>query len=251
MIILCDGPTAHVKPIQVAATLIQIMVVTGHASEAASNHRPDMQRPSSILVSYSNDTMDRRETMQRVRTCLIAAAAAATLMLSGPLAAQAPSAKPDEHTGHHPQGTAPPPAPAKGPGMGMMGGQPGMMHDMMMQSMSAAHLPHMMLHHTEGYLAFLRTELQITAEQASLWTTFADAARQAVKKLRDQAPTAGRPGPAPAWPDRLADQEKKLSVQLDALRTVRPAASALYAGLTPEQRKKADELTSAGMGMRM
>lgn len=185
---------------------------------------------------------------------LAAAIAAATLTLALIAPAHAQAGKPDAHGGHHPPGATAPgahPGPGPAPGMGMPGGQPGMMsmmHGMMPGMMQRGGLSPMMLHHTEGTLAFLKAELQITAAQEAPWAAFADAARAAVKKMparpaRTEAPSS--------WPERLAEGEKALTAQLDVLKTLQPAVAALYAGLTPEQKKKADELTAGPMGMRM
>ncbi len=145
----------------------------------------------------------------------------------------------------------------------------------MMAKMMAQHGSMMMMRdHTEGYLAFLKTEFQITDAQNASWTAFADAARSHAKKAREAMPPMGgmmampatpgaAPTPAPAtmpgmaamqasWPDKLAAGEKALTAQLDALKTMRPVATALYAVLTPGQKKKADELMPAPMmGMPM
>jgi hypothetical protein len=107
----------------------------------------------------------------------------------------------------------------------------------------------MFLHHTEGALAFLKAELKILPTQDALWTTFADAVRTALKKVPAHAPA--RPDPSTTWPDRLAAREKALEAQIDVLRALRPAVATLYAGLTPEQRKMAEELAGGGPGMRM
>lgn len=141
----------------------------------------------------------------------------------------------------------------------------------MMSKMMANHSNMMMLHHPEGYLAFLKAELQITDAQSSAWTGYADAVRSVAKKTREATPgmtpmagmaarpgAAATPGTAPmaamaamqaSWPDKLAASEKALTAQLDALKTMQPAVVALYAVLTPDQRKKADKLTSGSMSM--
>jgi len=140
--------------------------------------------------------------------------------------------------------------------------------------MMAEHANMMMLHHTEGYLALLKTELQITDAQGAPWMAYADAVRSVAKKAREampgmtpaagspakppmagMAPAAGSPAKSPmaamptTWPDKLAAYEKTLTGQLDALKTMRPAVTALYAVLTPDQRKKADELGAGAKGM--
>ena len=132
----------------------------------------------------------------------------------------------------------------------------------MMSKMMADHSNMMMLHHTEGYLAFLKAELQITDAQSAPWAGYADAVRSVAKKAREampmtmkMAPAAGSPAtPAmPAmptsWPDKLAANEKALNGQLDALKSLQPSVAALYAVLTPDQKKKADELGAGAKGM--
>lgn len=200
--------------------------------------------------------------MQIIGKRLAGAAALGALVLALGAPAHAQSAKPDMPGAHHPPGAGPGMGPPGGrPGMqgsmpmmqdqmpmmgGMMGGMMGEMMQGMMGGMMSGGLSPMMLHHTEGTLAFMKAELQITSAQETLWTAFADATRAAVKKM---------PAPAPlpaAWPERLEAREKALEAQLDVLKTYRPAATALYAALTPEQKKKADDLGVGGrMGMRM
>jgi hypothetical protein len=126
----------------------------------------------------------------------------------------------------------------------------------MMSKMMADHANMMMLQHTEGYLALLKTELRLTDAQGAPWTAYADAVRSVAKKAHEtmpgMAPAAGSPAMAAmptTWPDKLAANEKTLNGQLDALKTMRPAVTALYAVLTPDQRKKADELGAGAKGM--
>jgi hypothetical protein len=189
-------------------------------------------------------------TMQPSARRLGTAIALAALTLALVVPAQGQPAKPDAHSGHHPPGAAP--APAAPPMTGMPGDQRGMMpmmHGMMGGMMQGGGLSHMMQHHTEGTLAFLKAELQITTAQEAPWTAFADAARATVKKMPAR-PTARADAPA-SWPERLADREKALTAQLEALKTMQPAVAGLYAALSAEQKKKADALMAGGTGMRM
>jgi hypothetical protein len=138
-----------------------------------------------------------------------------------------------------------------------------MMADMMAKMM-ADHTNMMMLKHTEGYLASLRAELQITDAQSGPWTAYADTVRAIAKKTRavmPMPPMAGMPPAAGApatpempampknWPDKLAANENALTGQLDALKAIRPSVVALYSVLTPEQKKIADELGAGAKGM--
>jgi hypothetical protein len=56
-------------------------------------------------------------------------------------------------------------------------------------------------------------------------------------------------GMAVAWPDRLDRYERMLSGRLEAVRALKVAAQPLYAVLTDEQKKLADQLMSSPMGM--
>ena len=103
--------------------------------------------------------------------------------------------------------------------------------------------------HVEGRIAFLKTELKITAAQERLWRAVAD-----VMRAEAGAGTT-MPGPAAAadtnstLPQRLAAREKFLSGRLDNLRKYRAAVEPLYAALNDEQKRTANELMGIGGGM--
>ena len=205
----------------------------------------------------------------------IYAALAAILMLSA-----APAVAEDQHQQHHP-GAAPPaqtaPNTAPGsasasmpggqgaaasgmPGMPMMGmgreggmqGMPmmGMMRQMMgeggmMGGMPMGSMP-MMAGRAEGRIAFLKAELKITEAQLPLWNAVADAIRanaQTGAGMMDGLTSAGK------LPDRLAAREKTMNAQLEALRKFKGVVEPLYAALSDEQKKTADELLMSPMGM--
>ena len=50
-------------------------------------------------------------------------------------------------------------------------------------------------------------------------------------------------------PDRLAAREKMMAARLDALRRLKSAVDPLYAALSDDQKKTADELLMSSMGM--
>lgn len=79
------------------------------------------------------------------------------------------------------------------------------------------------------------------------------AARAAAAKAKAGCPAApvqaadgARPAPKPPT-ERLAAMEVALAAQLDAVRTVRPAAEKFYASLTDEQKKAFTEREHGGM----
>jgi hypothetical protein len=137
--------------------------------------------------------------------------------------------------------------------MRMMDGMRPMMRSMMSEMMAGsgmgpmAGLGGMLVTRTEGALAFLKAELQITDSQEPAWSSFADSVRAAMKKFRDATPASD--AATGGWLGRLETREKMLTVQVDAVKAVRAAAAPLYAALTPDQKKKADELTMGARSM--
>jgi hypothetical protein len=134
------------------------------------------------------------------------------------------------------------------PMMGMQAGQQGMMgwdHPMM----------GMMITHSAGLFAFLKAELGITEAQTHAWTAYTAQLTPLIKKHQDAMQMTPDQAAKPrTWIERLADNEARLSEHLEAMKKIRPAATALYEALTPEQKKKADELMPlmpGAVGMKM
>jgi hypothetical protein len=137
-----------------------------------------------------------------------------------------------------------------GPGMmrggfGMMGGGFGMMSQ-----------------YPDGYVAFLKTELGITAAQEKVWAPCAKAIRDGAAANAKLWGPGGRMGPQgrqmgpgmmqnyQAWqpqplPDALDRQVDWAQSRLDSLKALRDAAKPLYAKLSDEQKAKADRLLGA------
>jgi hypothetical protein len=153
----------------------------------------------------------------------------------------------------HPPGAAA--GPAGSPQSGMMEGMPGCMPMMRMMvgqggmdgmaMMGAA-----MTEHVEGRLAFLKTELKITDAQLPLWNNFAQVVRDNAKTMGSMM-QSGMTGmkPSVALPDKLAMREKMMTAHLEALRKLKTAVDPLYAALTDEQKKAADQLMLGPIGM--
>ena len=160
--------------------------------------------------------------------------------------------QPQDHEQHHPPGT--PPA-AAGPGMpgGMMSGGGEMMNVMRMMScedgMSGMPMMAAMAGHVEGRLAFLKTELKITDARLPLWNAVADAIRANAKGMGAMAEGMMGGTQGATLPDKLATREKMLTARLEALRKLKAAVDPLYASLSDEQKKTADELIMGPMGM--
>jgi hypothetical protein len=146
-----------------------------------------------------------------------------------------------------------------------MAGQPGMPMMNMMEMMRMMRTTEMMgsgmagmamIDHVEGRIAFLRTELKITDAQAPAWNAFADALRTNAQKLAEvrgsMMPRAGSgQQQAPTMAERLELQERWLLARLEGTRTIRSAVTNLYAALSDDQKKTADELLAPHMGMGM
>jgi len=169
----------------------------------------------------------------------LSAIAFAALVATSPIAAQpAPQGLGPGMMG--PGGQVPPQMP--GGMMGMMG-QGGMMGMMAMAD------------HVEGRIAFLKTELRITDAQMSQWNAFADALRanaQRMSEMRNEMMQGGmsaQSGASVNAPDRLDRMEKMMTAITAAVKSTKSALAPLYAVLTDEQKKMADQLIHEPMGM--
>ncbi len=141
-----------------------------------------------------------------------------------------------------------------GPGMmnqGMMGGCPMMggmmgsgMHGMMGHGMMMDSGPMM-----EGRLAYLKAELAITDAQTAAWESYAAAVRArgtVMQGMHTDMMQAMQTGSAM---DRLDAHIKAMESMVESLKALKPTTEALYAVLTDEQKKKADQLLGGGCGM--
>lgn len=108
-----------------------------------------------------------------------------------------------------------------------------------------------MARHIDGRLAFLKTELAITAEQEKLWEDYATVAKANAKSLQERCDAAKEKwkdakekGDAkrPPLPERLDARAQSLEARLEALRAKTGALKPLYDALNDEQKKTADEL---------
>jgi hypothetical protein len=96
-----------------------------------------------------------------------------------------------------------------------------------------------------GALAFARTKLAITDQQAPAWEKFAAAAKAASEPL-PQLCAADKPLPLP---QRLERRERFETARLDSLKRIRPAVAELYETLTPEQKAAADRMMAMRVPM--
>jgi hypothetical protein len=119
-------------------------------------------------------------------------------------------------------------------GQGMMGMGPGMMGQGDLRAM------------VEGRLAYMKTALGITDDEAAAWKVYEDASRANVQSMQAAHQTMMTARQSGSTIDRMQARIAMMQARLDALKALQPAIEALYKALTPEQQKKADAL----LGMR-
>ena len=191
--------------------------------------------------------------------------AALTLGFTGSAAAQAPAAQSpvaEDHTAHHPAAEmSSPPAGAKrtsspartmpaapgsaGNGMMMGGNMPQMgqmMRTMMMMQHGMGSAGMMPLGHIEGQIAFNKAELHITDAQLPQWNAFADALRGNAATLQTAMQKGMQASGSATAPELMERRIAMHSIQLDTMKAMLAVAKPLYAVLSDDQKKTADEL---------
>ena len=116
--------------------------------------------------------------------------------------------------------------------------------------------PDGMLDRLDGRLAYMKTELKITPEQAGAWEEFAQVVKSSAAahnemmlSMKEGFKTGGifdQP-----LPDRLAWHVSQLEVRLAQMKSVKAAVDKLYVVLTAEQKVAADDVFLPMMGMGM
>ena len=142
---------------------------------------------------------------------------------------------------------------AQGMPMGSMPGSSGgmpMMGERQMGGMRMMQMMRSMADHVEGRIAFLKTELKITDAQQPLWNAVGDAMRANAKDVAAMMPMIqSMMQPSGTLPEKLAGREKAMTAHLEALRKLKSAIDPLYAALSDEQKKTADQLMVGPMGI--
>lgn len=147
------------------------------------------------------------------------------------------------------------PSQAQQPGWGMrdMPMGPGMMG--MMRMMGDCPMMGMMMGadtstFAEGRIAFLRAELAITDAQKAAWETYAAALKKNLQGMQAMHQTMVKVREAKTPVERLDAHIAAMDGRVASLKEVKPALAALYAALSDEQKKKADQILT-GMGCMM
>ena len=103
--------------------------------------------------------------------------------------------------------------------------------------------------HIDGELAYLKTVLKITDAQGPQWNVFAEtfrADREKRASLCKETMEQAREMKSVSLLDALTMVEDQLSERLDSLRAIKAALQPLYASLSKEQKKTADEGMKGG-----
>jgi len=99
----------------------------------------------------------------------------------------------------------------------------------------------------DARLAYLKSELKITAGQETAWKAFADQAKQQAEAM--QAWTTPMQGSTPATaPERLELRNQIMKKGQEQMEKSTAAFKDLYAALTPEQKALADQRFGGGPG---
>jgi len=143
----------------------------------------------------------------------------------------------------------------KGSGM-QMGGMGG--HDMMGSGMGAMmrRMTCGFAEHLDGRLAYLKAELKLTDAQQAAWTSFTTAysaaAQTALQKCAAMdAAASGDHAKHSGVLGHLTMMERHMTDHLEVVRALKAAIEPLFATLTEEQKKAAEQAMSGVMGIGM
>jgi LTXXQ motif family protein len=192
--------------------------------------------------------MNRHNEPSRKILSRFAAAIALLIFSAGVALAQAPQSAPAQDGGmdHGAMGH-------DMKGMGGMGSTGGMGGGMMRQMLCAV------TEHVEGRLAYLKAELKLTDQQQAAWNTFADAYRATTGKTAKVCATMDAAGADHSMHKgvlgHLTMMEHHMSDHLDSVRGLKGALEPLFAVMTEDQKKAADQalmtVMDVGMGKMM
>jgi hypothetical protein len=102
----------------------------------------------------------------------------------------------------------------------------------------------------EGRVAFLKAELGITDNQKAVWDAYAEAIKSNLQSMQGTGQMMRTVFEAKTPVERLDAHLAAMESRTTALKAVKPALANLYAALTEDQKKKADELLT-GVGCMM
>ena len=104
--------------------------------------------------------------------------------------------------------------------------------------------------YAEGRIAFLKAELSITDQQKDAWDAYAAAIKRNLAGMQSMRETMMKVMQAKSPVERLDAHIAAMGSRVAALKELKPPLVNLYAALSDDQKKKADELLT-GMGCMM
>jgi hypothetical protein len=101
--------------------------------------------------------------------------------------------------------------------------------------------------HIAGALAFAETRLKITDAQRPAWNKLVTAVKNSSAAMDKICADPAKMKPPATLPERAQRMEEMLTMRLDQIHQVRPALDEVYATLTADQKKTADEMVERFM----
>lgn len=99
-----------------------------------------------------------------------------------------------------------------------------------------------------GRLAYLKAELGITDEQTEAWNGYAKAVEGRLESMQTIHNSMWETLQKGTAPERMDARIASMEAMLEAMKALKPATEALYAALSEEQKKLADELIGLDCG---
>ena len=100
----------------------------------------------------------------------------------------------------------------------------------------------------EGRLAYLKGELDITDAQATAWEGYVSAVKARVELMKGMRESMFETMQKGTATERMDARIAGMEAMLGAMKAMKPATEALYAVLSDEQKKVADELIGTDCG---
>ncbi|KAB2846690.1 MAG: Spy/CpxP family protein refolding chaperone [Hyphomicrobiaceae bacterium] len=122
----------------------------------------------------------------------------------------------------------------------------------MRQQMQQMMSPEAMKSRIEGRIAFLKAELKITEAQTAAWNELAGALRTMAASHEQHMKMMMQSDAKPkTLVERMELMEQHMATRAGDIKSIKAAAQKLFAQLTEEQKKEADQIVMPMMGMGM
>jgi len=100
----------------------------------------------------------------------------------------------------------------------------------------------------QGRLAYLKGELDITAAQTEAWNGYAEAVTNRIDLMQGMHQAMIEAMQEGTAIERMDVRINNMEAMLEAMKALKPATEKLYAALTDDQKKVADQLIGADCG---